>query len=127
MNIAHIDHIVLTVRDIDATCEFYQRVLGIMAVTFDENRTALVFGSQKINLHPALDNPVTLVAAKAMPGSSDFCLITEKPLDEVIAHIEGQGVEIIAGPVERPGAQGPIQSIYLRDPDGNLVEVANYL
>ena len=88
MNIAHIDHIVLTVRDIEATCEFYQRVLGIMAVTFDENRTALVFGSQKINLHPALDNPVTLAASQAMPGSSDFCLITEKPLGEVIGPVD---------------------------------------
>ena len=125
MQIDRIDHFVLTVRNIEATCEFYARVLGMQVVTFAGGRKALQFGQQKINLHEAGKE----FEPKAMcptPGSGDFCLITQIPLEEVIAHIRSCGIEIVEGPVHKTGAIGPIESVYLRDPDGNLVEVSNY-
>ena len=125
MHISHIDHIVLTVSDIKSTLDFYHRILGMEVETFAEGRIALTFGSQKINLHqhgkefePKAESPA--------PGSQDLCFITETPLDEAIAHVRDQGVEVIEGPVARSGAQGPIVSFYFRDPDLNLIEVANY-
>ena len=125
MNISRIDHIVLTVRDIKTTVDFYQATLGMDVETFGEGRIALEFGSQKINLHeyhkefePKAETPT--------PGSGDLCFITDTPLDEAIMHVQNQGVEIIEGPVHRTGAQGPIVSFYFRDPDLNLIEVANY-
>lgn len=125
MHIDRLDHFVLTVRDIDVTCDFYQKVLGMDPVTFGGGRRALAFGSQKINLHlhgqefePKADHPV--------PGSADVCFITSMPLDEARAHIESCGVSIIEGPVKRTGALGPITSVYFRDPDQNLIEVSNY-
>ena len=125
MNIARLDHLVLTVADIARTCEFYTRVLGMEVVTFGEGRTALRFGQQKINLHPADDIP-GLVADRPTPGSGDLCFITETPLAEVEAHVRAQGVKIVQGPVPKTGATGPMSSIYVRDPDGNLVEISNY-
>src|SRR5205085_3299069 len=109
MNIARLDHLVLTVADIQRTCAFYTRVLGMEVVTFGEGRTALRFGQQKINLHPA-DNIPGLVADRPTPGSGDLCFITETPLAEVVAHLGHCGVPIIAGPGPRAGAIGTIQS-----------------
>src|SRR6516225_6708172 len=125
MNIERLDHLVLTVADIARTCEFYTRVLGMEVVTFGEGRTALRFGQQKINLHPA-DKIPGLVADKPTPGSGDLCFITKIPLAEVTAHLEECGVPIVAGPGPRAGAIGTIQSVYIRDPDQNLVEISNY-
>lgn len=125
MKIDRIDHFVLTVADIDVTCDFYARVLGMDVVTFGQGRKALSFGVQKINLHQH-GREFDPKAKQPTPGSGDFCLITSMPLDDVIAHLEYCKVKIEEGPVARTGAQGPIQSIYFRDPDGNLVEVSNY-
>jgi catechol 2,3-dioxygenase-like lactoylglutathione lyase family enzyme len=122
MNIARLDHLVLTVADIARTCDFYTRVLGMEVVQFGEGRTALRFGQQKINLHAA-DNIPGLVADRPTPGSGDLCFITEMPLAEVVAHLERCGVPIVAGPGPRAGA---IRSVYIRDPDRNLVEISNY-
>ena len=125
MQIDHLDHLVLTVADIDQTCAFYTRVLGMEVVKFGDGRTALKFGRQKINLHAA-DNIPSLVADKPTPGSTDLCFIAATPLAEVMAHLENCGVPIVAGPGPRAGAVGTIQSVYLRDPDRNLVEISNY-
>jgi catechol 2,3-dioxygenase-like lactoylglutathione lyase family enzyme len=125
MNIARLDHLVLTVADIERTCAFYVRVLGMEVVSFGEGRTALRFGQQKINLHAA-DAIPGLVADRPTPGSGDLCFITEVPVTEVVAHLGECGVPIIAGPGPRAGAIGTIQSVYIRDPDQNLVEISNY-
>ena len=125
VTIDRLDHMVLTVADIDATCAFYGRVLGMEKVVFAGGRTALAFGQHKINLHPA-GNEYTPHAAHPVPGSGDLCLITETPLAHVIAHLEACGVAVEEGPVPKTGATGPITSVYFRDPDGNLIEVANY-
>ena len=125
MKIDRIDHFVLTVADIDTTCEFYVRVLGMEVITFGDNRRALRFGQHKINLHPT-DRGPGLVAAAPSVGGGDFCLITKTPIDEVVRHLEAEGVEIINGPDTRSGALGPITSVYFRDPDQNLVEISNY-
>ena len=125
MQIERLDHLVLTVADIARSCEFYTRVLGMEVTTFGEGRTALKFGQQKINLHPA-DNIPGLVADRPTPGSGDLCFITATPLAEVMSHLAKCGVPIIAGPGPRPGAIGTIQSVYFRDPDQNLIEVSNY-
>ena len=126
MRIDRLDHLVLTVRDIPKTCEFYTRVLGMEVVTFGAGRKALQFGRQKINLHER-GKEFDPKAANPTPGSGDLCFITQTPLPQVMGHIRSCGVEIIEGPVRRTGAVGPIESIYLRDPDGNLIEVSNYL
>ncbi|MCC7451482.1 MAG: VOC family protein [Anaerolineae bacterium] len=124
MHIDQVDHLVLTVRDIAATCDFYTRVLGMTVVTFDNNRKAIQFGSQRINLHQ-VGKEFEPKALKPTAGSGDICFITSVPLDQVIEHIRSQQVEIIVGPVPRVGAAGQLTSIYLRDPDGNLIEIAN--
>ncbi|CAO3430515.1 hypothetical protein [Azospirillum doebereinerae] len=121
--IVRIDHVVLTVASIEATCAFYSRVLGMEVVTFAEGRKALSFGAQKFNLHE-VGREFDPKAHRPTAGSADFCLITETPLDDVVAHLAAQNVVIEDGPVERTGAAGPIRSVYFRDPDGNLVEVA---
>jgi catechol 2,3-dioxygenase-like lactoylglutathione lyase family enzyme len=126
MKIDSLDHLVLTVRDIGATCEFYAKVLGMEVVTFGENRKALSFGSQKINLQQ-LGRESTLKADKPTPGSADVCFIASVSLSDVIAHLNSCGVKLIGGPVERHGARGVMMSVYFRDPDMNLVEVSNYL
>jgi catechol 2,3-dioxygenase-like lactoylglutathione lyase family enzyme len=125
MNILGIDHIVLTVRDIEATVRFYQSVMGMSKETFGEGRVALKFGQQKINLH-AYGNEFEPKAETPVPGSEDLCFVTETALDDAMAHVRNHGVTIIEGPVARTGAMGPILSFYFRDPDGNLIEVANY-
>ncbi len=126
MNISHIDHLVLTVADIEKTVDFYTRVLGMQLVTFGEGRKALTFGNQKINLHQA-GREFEPKAERPTPGSADLCFIVATPLDRVIAHLETQGVSVIEGPVQRTGATGPIRSVYLRDPDQNLIELSNPL
>ncbi len=125
MKIDSLDHLVLTVRDIDATVDFYQRVLGMEAVSFGAGRRALAFGRQKINLHPAAA-PLKPHAVTPMPGSADLCLLTSTPIPDVVTHLGRLGVTIEEGPVPRTGAVGPILSVYFRDPDGNLIEVSNY-
>ena len=125
MEIERIDHFVLTVRDVEATCAFYRRVLGMDVITFGEGRKALAFGRQKINLHE-LSQRIEPRAAHPTPGAGDFCLITRTPLAAVVAHIEACAVPVELGPVSRTGALGLMQSVYIRDPDGNLVEIAAY-
>lgn len=125
MQVQRIDHFVLTVRDIDATCGFYERALGMTRESFGEGRTALRFGDQKINLHPA-GRELEPKAKTPTPGSGDFCVITETPIDDVVRHLEDAGVEIELMPSTRTGAVGPITSVYFRDPDMNLVEVSVY-
>ncbi len=120
-----LDHLVLTVRDIEATCRFYESVLGMRRESFEEGRIALHFGRQKINLHP-YPSPVEIVAKDPRPGTADLCFVTETPIAQVAAHLEACGVAIEMGPVERTGAQGPMTSLYCRDPDGNIIEVSNY-
>jgi len=126
MKIDSLDHVVLTVKDIDATCRFYAKVLGMEIVTFGENRKALSFESQKINLQQ-LGRESTLKAERPTPGSADVCFITSVALSDVIAHLNFCGVKLIAGPVERNGARGLMMSVYFRDPDMNLIEVSNYV
>jgi catechol 2,3-dioxygenase-like lactoylglutathione lyase family enzyme len=123
--IDRVDHFVLTVASVDKTIAFYARVLGMSAVTFGEGRKALAFGRNKINLHE-VGKEFEPKAKRPTAGSGDFCLIADRPLDEVIAHLRREGVEIELGPVPRTGATGPITSVYFRDPDGNLVEVSRY-
>ncbi len=123
--IGRLDHLVLTVADIDATVAFYERVLGMRRETFGQGRVALRFGRHKINLHRA-GHEFEPKAARPTPGSADLCLVVNGSLDAALAHVRAQGVEIVEGPVARTGATGPITSIYLRDPDGNLVELASY-
>jgi catechol 2,3-dioxygenase-like lactoylglutathione lyase family enzyme len=125
MRIDRLDHLVLTVRDVAATCDFYSRVLGMRVVTFGEGRRALAFGAQKINLHEA-GREFEPKAEHPTPGSADLCLIAAVPLTEVIAHLQNCGVPILEGPVARTGAQGAIRSVYFRDPDLNLIEVSTY-
>jgi catechol 2,3-dioxygenase-like lactoylglutathione lyase family enzyme len=126
MRIDRLDHLVLTVRDIAATCDFYSQVLGMEVVIFGDNRKALRFGQQKINLHEA-SHEFEPKAAQPTPGSADICFISSEPLDAIIAHLQASNVDIIEGPVQRTGAIGEMKSIYLRDPDGNLIEISNYI
>jgi catechol 2,3-dioxygenase-like lactoylglutathione lyase family enzyme len=125
MQILRFDHIVLTVADIESTCRFFERVLGMRVVTFAGGRKALAFGQQKINLHQHRKEFEPRAQAPT-PGSADLCLITDAPIENVVAHLEACGVTVIEGPVPRTGAIGPITSVYFRDPDNNLIEVANY-
>lgn len=122
MNISHLDHIVLTVADIEKSIAFYE-LLGMEKKVFGSGRIALHFGSQKINLHQ-VGNEVKPNAARATAGSADLCFISSTPLDEVVNKLKGN-LSIELGPVKRTGAQGAIKSIYLRDPDGNLIEISN--
>lgn len=126
MQIDRIDHLVLTVANIQNTCDFYARVLGMQIVTFGEGRKALQFGAQKINLHE-WGNEFEPRALQPTPGSADLCFITEVPLEQVLEHMRSCMVEIVEGPVRKTGAMGAITSVYIRDPDGNLLEIANYL
>lgn len=139
LQISHIDHLVLTVRNLKATCQFYSQVLGMTVVTFGEGRTALQFGHQKINLHLA-GAELAPHASCPLPGSADLCLMlapplatplagtkVTDPLQHAIAHLQALNVPVLMGPVRRTGAIGPIESIYLRDPDGNLIELARPL
>lgn len=121
-----LDHLVLTVKDIAATVDFYQRVLGVTAVHFGEGRKALSFGVQKINLHQH-GKEFEPKAERPTPGSADLCFLTSVALDEVAAHFADCNVVIEEGPIRRTGATGPILSLYIRDPDFNLIEISNLL
>ncbi|MFI5690974.1 VOC family protein [Kribbella sp. NPDC051586] len=126
MRIDRLDHLVLTVADVDTTVDFYRRVLGMTPVTFKGGRQALAFGSSKINLHQA-GHEFEPKAERPGPGTADLCFIVDEPIDQVRAELVAHGVEIEEGPVGRTGATGPILSVYLRDPDRNLIELSNYL
>ncbi len=125
MNIEAIDHIVLTVTDIDVTRAFYSQVLGMRVKRFGGGRWGICFGSQKINLHQS-GKEFEPKAKKPTPGSADLCFITELSLSKVIEQLTVHGVAIVEGPVQRTGAVGAILSVYFRDPDGNLIEVSTY-
>lgn len=125
MQVDRLDHFVLTVRDIDETIGFYQMVLGMAPVTFGAGRKALTFGQSKINLHSA-DAPIVPHANHPVPGSADLCFVTSDSIGSVIDHLCKLGVPVEDGPVQRTGALGPITSVYLRDPDGNLIEISSY-
>ena len=120
--IESIDHIVLTVRDIDTAAAFYSRTLGMRAETFAGGRTALHFGNQKINLQTLGQE----TRNHACIGSGDLCLITRLAPEKLVQHLLDEGVRIVEGPVHKTGALGPITSVYFNDPDGNLVEVSSY-
>ena len=125
MRIAGIDHLVLTVRNIPRTVEFYKRVLGMEHVVFEGNFNALHFGSQKINLHPFRAEYLPHADIPA-PGTGDMCLVCEGEIAEVVRDLTTHGVEVEVGPVEQTGARGLMTSVYIRDPDRNLVEIACY-
>jgi len=125
MLIAGIDHVVLTVADMDRTIEFYTRVLGMRLEVFGQGRKALRFGDQKFNLQDGKSKVDIMAVAKTpTPGSADLCLLAAVPLDEVIAQLKKQNVPVETGPVMRTGARFPIRSVYIRDPDGNLIEIS---
>jgi len=124
MKIDSLDHLVLTVKNIDVSLAFYAKVLGMEVVTFGSGRKALSSGSQKINLHEH-GNEFEPKAWLPTPGSADLCFITSVPLPDVVKHLTSCGVTVIDGPVQRTGATGPIMSVYFRDPDMNLIEVSN--
>lgn len=133
LTVQRIDHLVLTCRDVAATVRFYTEVLGMKLVTFGNGRKALSFGRQKINLHPSGQaaqgggGGVAAIAARPTAGSADLCLIVAENAAAVVAHLAVCGIPVEEGPVVRTGALGPIESVYVRDPDGNLVELARYV
>ena len=123
MRIDRIDHLVLTVKDIEATCRFYSTVLGMEIVSFGSGRRALSFGNQKLNLHE-VGHEYLPHAEHPMPGSADLCLISAVPLSSVVDHLHACAVSLVDGPVERTGAIGKIRSVYIHDPDQNLIEIS---
>jgi catechol 2,3-dioxygenase-like lactoylglutathione lyase family enzyme len=125
MQMRSLDHIVLCVRDVAVTRRFYERVLGMQSREERPGKWSLHFGANKISLQDAVASPD--IARDTVPGSGNFCVLTDTPITEVVAHLEREGVTIVAGPGERAGAVGPILSVYFKDPDGNLVEVSNQL
>lgn len=125
IQVSHIDHLVLTVADIERTADFYQEILGMEKVFFANDRIALAFGKQKINLHQ-MGNEYEPKATNVVTGGTDLCLIVSTPIQEVKSHLSQKGIDILEGPVDRTGAMGKIISLYFRDPDLNLIEVANY-
>lgn len=125
MQIEKLDHLVMTVADIEKTIRFYCDVLGMTEVSFGEERKAIAFGNQKINLHQ-FGKELEPKAAFPTPGSVDLCFIASTPIEKVITTLQIHKVDIIAGPVEKTGATGKIISVYLRDPDENLIEISNY-
>ena len=125
MQIRALDHLVLTVKDIGVTCDFYHRILGMEVVVFGDNRRSLHFGDQKINLHQSGEE-ILPCAAFPTSGSADLCFIVDIPIERLAEDLMNEEVVIELGPVERTGAKGPIRSLYLRDPDRNLIELSNY-
>ncbi|XP_023266917.1 glyoxalase domain-containing protein 5 [Seriola lalandi dorsalis] len=125
VEVSHLDHLVITVKSVPDTINFYTSVLGMEVVTFKGNRKALGFGQQKFNLHQ-LGQEFEPKAKYPTSGSADLCLITKTPLATVAEHLKDCGVKIEEGPVQRTGAVGTITSLYFRDPDNNLIEVSNY-
>jgi len=126
MQIDAIDHLVLTVRSLPDSVAFYTRVLGMRETRFGDDRRALLFGQSKLNLHQA-GNECKPNAAHPTPGSVDLCLISHTPMNDILAHLAAQKITVEAGPLERTGAQGPLLSVYVRDPDHNLIELSNPL
>ena len=126
IEIDRLDHLVLTVADIERTCAFYSGALGMGVETFGAGRTALKFGRQKFNLHQA-GREFLPKADRPTPGSADLCLISNTPMELIVSHLHDRGVTIEEGPIARTGATGPILSVYFRDPDQNLIEVSNYV
>ena len=128
--ITGLDHLVLTVSDMVTSIAFYRDILGMEALEFEaadgSRRWALAFGAQKINLHPA-QAPFAPHAAEPRAGAADLCFLSSTPLDAWLAYLKASGQTVIEGPVQRSGALGPIVSLYIRDPDGNLLEIANQL
>jgi catechol 2,3-dioxygenase-like lactoylglutathione lyase family enzyme len=125
MNIDRFDHVVLTVLDIEATCRFYELACGMKVETFGNGRKALKFGQQKINLHQ-VGKEIKPYALHPTRGSADFCMITTVPVEDVLSHLKANGIAVEEGIVDRTGAMGPIRSVYIRDPDQNLLEISNY-
>ncbi len=126
MRFVGIDHIVMTVKSIEKTLEFYCNVIGMQEITFGKGRKALLCGQQKINLHEA-GKEFEPKAARPTPGSIDLCILSETPLSTIQKELEKKGIVIIEGPVQRTGAKGKILSLYIRDPDENLIEISNDL
>jgi len=124
MNIEHLDHLVLTITDIERTIDFYTRVMGMEVVTFKDNRKALRYGQQKINLHLA-GHEFEPKADRPTAGSADLCFISSTPMDEILTHLQEQGVQTLMPPSYRTGANHKLLSVYFRDPDNNLIEVSN--
>ena len=124
--IVRLDHIVITVTDLERSLRFYRDALGLGVESFDNGRLALRIGEQKINIHVS-GREFEPYAAKPVPGAADFCLITALPVAGLAEALEKRGIGVELGPVPRAGSLGPLNSIYLRDPDGNLVEIANQL
>ncbi|MBA4392651.1 MAG: VOC family virulence protein [Desulfobacca sp.] len=125
-NIHHLDHLVLTVNDINETITFYVHVLGMKKVEFGPGRIALIFGEQKINLHE-VGKEIGPKADQPMPGSADLCFISKQNMNDWLDHLRKYNIKIIDGPVRRMGALGVLNSIYIRDPDGNLIEISNQI
>ncbi len=125
MQIERLDHLVLTVQDLQKTLAFYVDVLGMQAITFGQGRHALQYGQQKINLH-IKGHEFEPKAQQVMCGSADLCFITSTPLEQVEQELKQAGLDILEGPVQRTGAMGPMTSLYVRDPDGNLIEISQY-
>jgi catechol 2,3-dioxygenase-like lactoylglutathione lyase family enzyme len=125
LTVDHIDHVVLNCRDVEATVDWYIRVLGMQRVVFGGGRIALAFGAQKINVRPT-GAPNWVTAEADAPGSLDLCFIADAEPEAIGAHLRACDVEITEGPVPKTGAQGPMTSHYCRDPDGNLIEVESY-
>lgn len=126
MSIIRLDHLVLTVKNIDRTTAFYHDFLGMDVVSFQNGRTALKFGQQKINLHQ-FGHEIDPKAANPTPGSGDLCLISDTPISQIMTKFKDNGIQIELGPIERTGAEGKINSFYVRDPDQNLIEISNYI
>ena len=126
MKLDRLDHLVLTVKNIEVTCKFYSAVLGMEVISFGSGRRALSFGQQKLNLHEA-GHEFLPRAKYPLPGSADLCFISAVPLSSVLEHLEVCCVSVVEGPVERTGATGRIRSVYIRDPDENLIEVSEYV
>ena len=121
------DHVVLTADDVERTVAWYADVLGMTPVTFGNGRRAVQMGASKINIHAADDPAPAPVARRRTPGSADICVVVPGPVEAVEEHLVARGVAIEVGPVRRTGARGPMTSLYVRDPDGTLVELGCYL
>jgi catechol 2,3-dioxygenase-like lactoylglutathione lyase family enzyme len=127
ISIERFDHIVLNCRDVEITAAWYERVLGMRREVFGAGRIALKFGNQKINLRPADTKPADWITGiNDGPGSADVCFITSTTVEQTMVHLNDVGIEVIDGPGSRQGALGPMTSVYCRDPDGSLVEIARY-
>ena len=124
MRISHLDHLVITVADSERTVRFYRDIMGMTIEVFGDNRLAIRFGDQKINVHVA-GREFQPHALSPAPGSADLCFISPVPVEDIIAGLKRDGMTIELGPVQRTGALGAVTSVYIRDPDGNLIEIAN--